>query len=137
MNDNVALVKKMYDAFGRGDVQTILDHLTADIDWQFDAPAVIPYSGRRRGPAEVAGFFAGIAATEANQRLEMAEFMASGDEVITLGSYSATVKATGKSFSVRLAHIFTIRNGMVSRFLNFLDTAAMAEAHSTAAAARA
>jgi ketosteroid isomerase-like protein len=134
MNDNIALVKKVYDAFGRGDVQTILDSLTPDVEWQFDAPAVIPYSGSRRGPAEVAGFFAALAATEENQLLETSEFMASGDEVITLGTYSGKVKASGKGFSVRLVHVFTIRDGKIARFLDFLDTAAMADAHSVSAA---
>lgn len=134
MNENIAVIKKVYDAFGRGDVQAILDSLTPDVEWQFDAPAVIPYSGRRRGPADVAGFFVAIAATEENPLLETSEFMASGDEVITLGIYSGTVKASGKSYSVRLAHIFTLRDGKIARFLNFLDTAAMADAHSVSAA---
>ena len=135
MNENVALIKKMYDAFGRGDVQTILDSLTPDVEWVFDAPDAIPYAGRRRGPADVTGFFSAIAATEEGQCLESSEFMTSGDEVITLGTYSATARATGKSFSVRLAHVFTVRDGKVSRFLNFTDTAAIAEAHTAAGVA--
>ena len=134
MNENIALIKKVYDAFGGGDVQMILNSLTPDVEWRYDAPAAIPYSGARRGPGEVAGFFAAIATTEEKQLLEISEFMASGDEVITLGTYSATAKASGKSYSVRLAHIFTIRDGKIARFLNFSDTAAVAEAHSASAA---
>ncbi|MEO7653146.1 MAG: nuclear transport factor 2 family protein [Bryobacteraceae bacterium] len=78
MTENIAVIKKIYHAFGRGDVQTILDSLTPDVEWCFDAPAVIPYSGARRGPSEV---------------------IPSGDQVVTVGTYSATVKASGKSLS--------------------------------------
>ena len=38
---NIDLVKKLYGAFGKGDIQTIIDHLSDHLIWRFDAPSVI------------------------------------------------------------------------------------------------
>jgi ketosteroid isomerase-like protein len=35
---NVESVQAIYDAFGRGDVAVILDHLADDVRWDQDAP---------------------------------------------------------------------------------------------------
>jgi ketosteroid isomerase-like protein len=39
---NTALVRKLYDAFARGDIQTILGNLTGGVEWIQDGPTVIP-----------------------------------------------------------------------------------------------
>ena len=137
MNDqqNTNLVKAMYAAFGRGDIQTILDHCVADVEWRFEGPSTIPYAGVRRGPAEVAGFFQALASTQANMSLTPEQFIAQGDHVAVLGRYAATVTATGQRFDSPLGHFFTIRDGKVARFINFGDTAMVAAAYSQAAAA--
>jgi uncharacterized protein len=46
-----------------------------------------------------------------------------------VGSYGATVSATGKRFDLPLVHVWTIQNGKVKRFLNFTDSAKVAEAY--------
>jgi ketosteroid isomerase-like protein len=61
--NNKALVEKMYAAFGRGDVRTILDHLTPNVEWTLEGPSVIPFAGKRIGPAQVHKFFEALATT--------------------------------------------------------------------------
>ena len=34
---NIETARQMYQAFGRGDVQAILDRVTDDVDWSTDA----------------------------------------------------------------------------------------------------
>ena len=46
-----------------------------------------------------------------------------------VGSYGATGKATGKRFDLSLVHVWTIQNSKVKRFVNFTDTAKVAEAY--------
>jgi len=132
---NVELIGTMYAAFGRGDVQAILDRCTSDVEWRFDGPAAIPYAGTRRGPAEVVGFFQALASTQENMVLTPERFIAQGDEVAIIGRYAATVKATGQRFDSALGHFFTIRDGKVSRFVNFSDTAEIAGAYAQSATA--
>ena len=58
---NVATIKTIYEAFGTGDVPTILDVLTDDVDWAADtASTAAPWYGQRVGKDAVAGFFSAI-----------------------------------------------------------------------------
>jgi ketosteroid isomerase-like protein len=129
--DNIDLIKKLYAAFGQGDIETIIDHLADQLVWRFDAPSVIPYAGEHGTPEQVKeGFFANLASTQKDYSLQTDEFIAQGGKVIVVGSYGATVKSTGKRFDLSLAHAWTIQNGKVKRFVNFTDTARVAEAYS-------
>ena len=38
---NIDTARQMYQAFGRGDVQAILDRVTDDVDWSTDAAIAI------------------------------------------------------------------------------------------------
>ena len=84
---NIEIQQELYAAFGRGDVQAIMSHIADDVVWTFEGPASIPYTGTRRGKGEVMGFFAGIADSETNSRIEVSEYIASGDLVVTFGRY--------------------------------------------------
>ncbi len=46
---NTVLIQKIYAAFARGDIQTILDNLTSDVEWTLEGPAIIPFAGKRNG----------------------------------------------------------------------------------------
>jgi uncharacterized protein len=128
---NINLIKNLYEAFGKGDIDTIIGSLADPLVWRFDAPSAIPYAGEYKTPQEVKeGFFGSLASTQKDYALKTNEFIAQGDKVIMLGSYGATVNATGKRFDLPLVHVWTIRNGKVERFLNFTDTANVAEAYS-------
>jgi ketosteroid isomerase-like protein len=48
-----------------------------------------------------------------------------------VGGYGATVTATGKSFDLPLVHVWTIQDGKIKRFVNFTDTAKVAEAYTS------
>jgi uncharacterized protein len=131
---NSDLVLAMYAAFSRGDSQFIIDNVADDIEWITYGPSSIPYAGTFKGKAGVARFFQLLESTQQNQRLTTDKVIAQGDTVATVGRYSATVKATGKSADTPIAHIFTLRGGKVSRFLDFFDTAVVAAAYAGKAA---
>jgi len=130
---NTTLIQDVYAAFGRGDVPTILNSLAPNVEWTFDGPETIPYAGRKTGPGEVVKFFEALAATQEQQRLTIDEYIADGDNVVTIGRYAALVKTTGKRFDSPVVHVFTVRDGKIVRFLDFADTAMMADAYVPAA----
>ncbi|MBV8812015.1 MAG: nuclear transport factor 2 family protein [Acidobacteriaceae bacterium] len=133
--ENIALVRKLYEAFSRGDIKTILDHVTDDIEWSNPGPSTIPYSGERMGPAQVREFFDRLVGTQENVNLAIDEFIAQGDKVATLGRYTGNVKGTGRAFDSLVGHFFTIRDGKVARWIGLGDTANAVAAYSTASAA--
>jgi ketosteroid isomerase-like protein len=128
MADLVEQLKEIYAAFGRGDVAAIIASMAEDVSWEFEAPAVISWGGIRRGPAEAAGFFAGIGAEHADPKLTMVDFVASGDAVAAFGRYQATVRATGKRVDTPVGHYFKFRDGKIVRYINLVNTAAFVEA---------
>lgn len=135
---NVALIQKMYDAFARGDIQTIIGSLTPDVEWQSEGPSSVAYFGNMRGPDEVRSkFFGGLAGTQEDMKLTPETFVAQDDHVAVFGRYRARVKATGRQFDSPIGHLFRIRDGKVSKFVNLGDTAAVAEAYTRAASSTA
>jgi ketosteroid isomerase-like protein len=127
---NIDLVKKLYEAYGKGDIDTLIDHLADPFDWNFDAPSIIPFAGDQQTRDEVRRrFFGSLAESQKDQSLSPQEFIAQGDKVVMVGRYSATVVATGKSIDLAVVHVFTIQSGKITRFVNFTDTARLAEAY--------
>jgi ketosteroid isomerase-like protein len=132
---NVALIQSVYDAFKRGDLPFILARLTDDVDWTLEGPSILPFTGKRKGIAQVKEFFEALAGTQTNMKLRMRPLMAQGDRVSGLGRYSATVVATGRSFDSPVGHFFTVRDAKISGFVDLADTAAMVDAYRAASAA--
>jgi ketosteroid isomerase-like protein len=132
---NAALIQSLYDAFKRGDIPFILNSLAEDVSWTMEGPSTIPYAGKRKGTAQVKQFFEALANTQTNHKLTMEPLIAQGDQVSGLGRFSATVTATGRNFDSQVAHFFTVKDGKVSRFVDVVDTAAMADAYRAASAA--
>ena len=129
--DNVALIRKMYEAFGAGDVKTILDSASPDAEWVNYGPSTVPYMGNFNG--RVPAFFQAIGETTTGGKVTAGKYIAEGDIVVTLGRYTATVRGTGVKIDTPIAHIFTIRDGKVASWAGFSDSAAVAAAHSGAA----
>jgi uncharacterized protein len=61
--DNLAAIKGIDEAFGKGDVGTILNAVGDDVDWAVDAEPVAPWCGAGSGKEGVASFFAEIASS--------------------------------------------------------------------------
>jgi uncharacterized protein len=133
---NTKVVQEAYAAFGRGDVQGILDRLTDDVIWKgvYGAAAYVPTSGERRGKSAVATFFKQVGETVKFSRFEPKEFIATGDRVVALGSYTGTT-SIGKTFESDFAMVFTLKDGKVSHFQEFCDSAAINAAYAVVGAA--
>jgi uncharacterized protein len=135
MSNLTATVQELYAAFGRGDLPAILSKLADDVVWESEGPAIVSFSGIRHGIAETRGFFAALMADHSNPQLTITDFVASGDTVMTLGRYTATMKATGKKFDSPIAHYWKFRDGKVVRYVGLANTSAALEALQPSSAA--
>jgi ketosteroid isomerase-like protein len=130
--ENVDLINGLYEAFGKGDINTVIDHLADQFVWRFDAPSPVPFAGDFKTPDELRrGFFGSLEETQIDQALKPEEFIAHDDKVVMTGRYSAVVAATDKRIDVPIVPFFTIQNGKVTRYLNFTDSATIAGAYKT------
>jgi ketosteroid isomerase-like protein len=127
---NTKVVQEAYAAFGRGDVEGILDRLSEAVVWKgvYGAAPHVPTAGERRGKAEVREFFRLVAETVDFSSFEPKEFIATGDKVVVLGHYTASTPI-GKTFDSDFAMVFTLRNGKVAGFQEFTDSAAVNAAY--------
>jgi ketosteroid isomerase-like protein len=50
------------------------------------------------------------------------EFIAQDNKVVVLGHYVWEIKSTGMQYDSDWTHIFTIRDGMIAGFREFLDS---------------
>ncbi len=126
---NTQLVKNAYERFRAGDIPGVLALLADDVEWQLDETENVPFSGMRHGKDQVEHFFSVLDKTQAALQFDPRQFIAQDDTVIALGHYAWSVKATDRVFESDWAHVFTIREGKVTRFREFTDTAAAAAAH--------
>ena len=121
---NVALVKSVYESFGRGDVPTILAAAAADIDWKSIGPGnELPTFLPRRGIDEVATFFGLVAEAYDFEDFTPQAFYGVEDKVFVPGHYRMTVKKTGRVIDCDWVVIYTIRDGKVAGFREHTDTA--------------
>jgi ketosteroid isomerase-like protein len=79
----------------------------------------------RRGRQQVAEFFQAVDSVFEIQRFDPETFIAQGDRVVVLGTETSRVKATDKILDAEWAHSFTLRDGKVVAFKEYIDTAAV------------
>lgn len=133
--ENIELVRQAYQNFKTGDIQALINLTSEDITWQLPEIENVPFSGRREGHGQVAEFFSLLSGDQDVLQFEPREFVAQNDKVVALGTYNWRVKATGREYGGEWAHVFTVRDGKVSGFQEYMDTAAATAAHQKAASA--
>ena len=127
--DNVTSVERMYAAFGKGDVPTVIGALDPNVEW-WEAENFIyadgnPYNGPQ---AVLTGVFMRLGSDWENFAVEPKEILDAGDTTVGYGYYTGTHKGTGKSVRAQFAHFFTFRDGRVVKFQQLTDTAQFREA---------
>ena len=127
---NIATVQSLYAAFGRGEIETVVEGCLPDVSWTCGGRKEdYPPFGARKGADAVRDFFRDVAEVQEFTEFSPREFYADRDKVFVLGRYAMTVKKTGKQVASEWVHIFTFRAGRVSEFREFTDTAAFAAAY--------
>jgi ketosteroid isomerase-like protein len=119
---NIASVQALYEAFGRGDIDAILELLAEDVEWDRDAPSYgIPIYEPGTGREHARRFFESLEQLELT-RFEPTNFLAGGNQVAVTIDIEATVKSTGNDLEALEIHLWTFGDdGKVSRFFHCID----------------
>ena len=133
--ENTKIVQQAYDNFKNGDLPALLGLFSDDIDWQLPQIENMPFFGARKGRAATGEFFQSLAEAQEVLTFNPKEFVAQGDKVVALGDYSWRVKATGREFGSDWVHVWTVKDGKLSGFQEYTDTAAASKAHRKAVGA--
>jgi uncharacterized protein len=107
----VDLVRRGYDAFSNGDMDTMRTILAGDVVWHASGQG--PLSGDFQGVENVIGEFGRLFQESGGSfRVEVDEILAGEHSVVALAR--ATASREGKMLDERYAHIFNFRNDQVS-----------------------
>ena len=123
------IVHQIYAAFGRGDLPALLSQLADDVQWTLNGKGSIPYGGRHVGRAAVERWFVLLGQTVTFTQFEIDRTAAHGPTVFCFGREAGTVKATGRSYSTALLHVWEIVDSRVASFSDFFDSEAISSAH--------
>jgi uncharacterized protein len=116
-DNNLALLRGAYEAFGRGDIAAVIGVMDENIAW--NAPAVLPHAMTVNGRGDVAGFFEKLGTTWQDFDLQVEDFCASGDRVCVIGR--AGGKLDGDEASYGFVHSWIVRDGVCVRFDEYVD----------------
>jgi ketosteroid isomerase-like protein len=127
--ENVALVRSIYDAFAAGDVPSVVARMSPDIVWNeaenFPYADGNPYCGPE---AILGGIFARLGSEWDGFAAVPEEYLDAGDTVVVLGRYRGTCRATGTAMDAQLAHVWRVADGKAVRFQQYTDTLQAARA---------
>lgn len=126
---NLETTRKIYEAFGRGDVPFILSRMSDDVMWEHwadnraAASGKIPYFKPRTGKVGVGEFFASMAELELRD-FRVLNLMEGGDQVCASIVIEFDVKATGKRLRDEELHLWTFDSqGRIIALRHYVDTA--------------
>ena len=126
---NKDIVNQAYTNFKTGSIDALVALMAEDVTWTLPQMEGVPFAGARTGRASLAEFFQSVGTSQEPLSFEPRELIAEGDKVVALGSYQWRVKSNSREFGGEFAHVFTIRDGKVVAFNEYMDTAACRDAH--------
>jgi ketosteroid isomerase-like protein len=127
--DNIAVIRGMYESFSTGDVTSVLDQMHQHIEWCQAENFIYADRSPYRGPqAVLEGVFMRLASEWADFKVMPEEWLDAGNHIVVLGIYSGRHKESGKEVRAQFAHIWGVTHGRVVRFQQYTDTKQFADA---------
>ncbi len=128
MNDHLATVGKIYEAFGKGDIPTILGYMADDVQWEAWADNTaqkkgVPWLQARQGKGGVLAFFQVLGGMPVKD-FQVLSLMSGGNQVAAEFVIEVEVPATGAHYRDEEIHLWTFNEaGQVIRLRHYTDTA--------------
>jgi ketosteroid isomerase-like protein len=127
MSENTDILRRGYEAFDRGDVDTVAGLFADDVRWEGSTTAGLPLSGVHEGKeavlralGEIGGFFESF-------HVSPDEMVEERDTVVALSHIEATTKS-GNQLKLPSVEIWRMSDGKVRRVQSLVDTAEMKRA---------
>src|SRR6476660_10524494 len=119
---NVEMVRELYEAFNRGELDAYLSMLDPDFAWQ--GPREIPdLAGAHRGPEGVRRYLNKLTEVFNDYRMVPEEFIdAGGDRVLVLAREGGRGKGSGIAVQTNpTSHLWTVRDGRPGRLDSYWE----------------
>lgn len=122
--DNVQVVRQLYEAFKQGDMPALLETLADQVEWYEPGPVeILPWAGVFRGRRQVMQLLTRFSEVAEVEQFELEEIIAQRDKVVVIEYQRAFFKATGRPLREDAVRIFTLREGKIVKARVWEDTA--------------
>ena len=119
---NTERVQKLYDSFAERDMEAIRDIMDPDVE--LHEPQGIAGGGTQHGFDEIVeNVFSRIGTEWEDVSVVPERYVADGDTVVVLLTWSGTASKTGKSVEYPNAHVFDFEDGKIVQWRSYADTA--------------
>jgi len=116
------LVADAYDALARGDAGPLLVLIPAGIEWRIVGPASRPHGIVCRTPVDVQKYFGDLFSSERITSFEPDDFIDMGEQIVVIGFVASATESTGELFKSEWVHVFDVKDGLRTRWSDFLDS---------------
>ena len=123
--ENVELVRRMYDAYLRGDAEGALEFFHPDVELDF---SVRVDTSTGRGREDLARIVGSWAASWDGYREEIDEILDLGSEVCVAATQRGRGKGSGVELENRFAGLYEIHDGQITRVRMYMDLQTALEA---------
>jgi ketosteroid isomerase-like protein len=125
LGGNVEVAGRLYEAFGRRDVDALIAVLDPGVEWELVGPSEIPYFGAYRGPEEVRRFLGLLGEHCQVDEFEIQSLVTTDRGALAEGRERGRFRGHSLAYEMRWCHVFEIDGRRVTRFTDHLDTAPM------------
>jgi ketosteroid isomerase-like protein len=126
--ENVDTLKKGFDAFNSGDIDTVKETFHEEVTWEGPNTTEVPGGGKTEGLEDVINMFGEIQDQWEEFQATPDEFIDAGDTVIVLGHVTGKNKESGKELKTPFVHVWRMDDGKAKRVQALLDTHEVLEA---------
>ncbi len=123
MSANLELIKSTYTV----GPAALMSALAPDVEWT--EAAGFPYAGTYHGVDEIVkNVFARLGSEWEGFRPDVENLHDAGDTIIATGFYRGTYRKTNRPMEASFAHVFTLKDGKIVRFVQYVDSRKVWEA---------
>ncbi len=126
--NNIEVINALYDGFAKGDIPTVLGLMDKDIVWNEAESNSLAAGNPYIGPdAVLNGVFVQLGQMYQSFSLKDVKlYEMSNDQVLATMYYAITSKK-GRKYEVQAGHHWTLENGKIVQFQQYVDTKKLAE----------
>ena len=123
MSQNADAVKRGYDAFNAGDIDTVSKIFADDISWEGPNTSGVPMSGLNEGKDAVLQALGHIEQLFQTFHVSPDEMIEQGDTVVVLSHIEGTTATSGSDIKLPGVEIWRMSDGQAQRVQSLVDTA--------------
>lgn len=127
MSENSDALKRAYDAFNSGDIDTVSETFADDISWEGPNTDGVPMSGKSEGKQAVLEALGAIGNDFERFDVSPDEMIEEGDTIVVLSHVNAKPKS-GNELELPGVEIWRMSGGKAQRVQSLIDTAQVKQA---------